>query len=203
MPKEQNEKEKSRELAPTVSDFSTVAIRKARRRHTVEHWATRYSAVPFALSVLGSFLFGFSEMAFIAMTGTFGLACFPWIYIYYMKADSFEHKYVEKLQKQIQRETERKRENLKHDLASLGCPDGAMQMDKLQAKFNSLDELLLDRLDPQEITFKRYRGIALEVFLSGVDNLSAIVSALKSISEIDEVYIGQKLKQLRSSADTD
>jgi hypothetical protein len=149
---------------------------------------------------LGGLLFGFSEAMFCAIIGSFGLACFPWLYIYYIRAGNFEHRYVEQLQKAIQEQTDRKRERLKQNLIDHGCTEGAQQLDKLQAKFDSLDELLLDKLDPNELTFKRYRGIALEVFLSGVDNLAAVVSALKSISEIDESYISNRLQQLRASA---
>jgi hypothetical protein len=192
----------STELAPTVSDFSSIAIRRALRRHTLNHWTTRYSTVPLGLSVLGSLLFGFSELAFFAIIGSFGLACFPWIYLYYVRSGKFEHKYVEDLHKAIEEQTQRKRKKLKQDLMDLGCPEGAMQLDQFQAKFDSLDELLADKLDPNELTFKRYRGVALEVFLSGIDNLSAIVLALKSISEIDADYINQRLKQLQASVNS-
>lgn len=199
--KRSEDKSKETALEPTFSDFSPVAIKQALRRHTRKHWATRYSAVPLGLSILGGALFGFTETAFLAIVGSFGLACFPWIYLYYLRAGSFEHKHVERLQKAIQKRAERKRESLKQDLMHLGCPEGAQQLDKLQAKFHSLDELLVDKLDPNELTFKRYRGIALEVFLSGIDNLAMIVAALKSISEIDVDYIMGHLKQLRTSAD--
>jgi len=207
MPKSKRSEGKSKDLAisppPTYSDFSPVAIKQALRRHTTKHWITRYSAVPLGLSVLGGALFGFTEAAFLAIVGSFGFACFPWIYLYYLRAGSFEHKYVERLQKAIQEQTEIKRECLKQDLMDLGCPEGAQQLDKIQAKFDSLDGLLVDKLNPNELTFKRYRGIALEVFLSGIDNLSAIVSALKSIREIDEDYINDHLRQLRSSGKED
>ena len=202
MPKrpEGNSKDSSSDLVPTVSEFSSAAIRRALKQYTRSHWATRYSAVPLALSILGGTFFGFSEAAFFAIVGSFGIACFPWVYLYYIRAGSFEHRYVERLQRAIQGQTERKRERLKQNLIALGCPEGATQFDKLQAKFDSLDELLADKLDPNELTFKRYRGIALEVFLSGVDNLASIDLALKSISEIDPDYIN---RQLRASANSE
>ncbi len=193
----------STELVPTVSDFSSIAIRRALRRHTLSHWTTRYSSVPLGLSVLGSLLFGFSELAFFAIIGSFGLACFPWIYLYYMRSGRFEEKYVEDLHKAIEEQTQRRRKKIKQELTDLGCPEGAMQLDKFQAKFDSLDDLLADKLDPNELTFKRYRGIALEVFLSGIDNLSAIVLALKSISEIDVDYVNNRLNRLQASVDNE
>jgi len=198
-----NKDESSKALVPSISDFSSTAIAKARKKYTLKHWTTRYSAVPLGLSVLGSFLFGFSELAFCSLVASFGLACFPWIYLYYIRAGNFEHRHVEELHKAIRKQTELKRECLKQDLIEYGCPDGAQQLDKLQAKFDSLNRLLADKLDPNELTYKRYQGIALEVFLSGIDNLAVIVSALKSISEIDSDHVNAQLTQLRKLPNKD
>lgn len=194
-----NSKKSISARVPTARDFSPAAIRRALRRYAIDHWTMRYSAVSLGASILAGALFGFSEIVFYAIVGSFGASCLSLVYNYYIRADNFRHRYVEQLQRAIQERTERNRERLKQDLIDLGCPEGAQQFDKLQAKFDSLDELLADKLDPSELTFKRYRGIALEVFLSGIDNLTAVVSALKSISEIDVDYINERLQRLRTS----
>ena len=185
---------------PTVRDFSPAAIRQALKQHARGHWTVHYSAVLFLLSILAGGLFGF-ELAFYAIAGTLGLGCLSWVYNYYIQSGNFEYRYVAQLQSAIQAQTEHKRERLKQDLSDHGCSDGAEQLDKLQAKFDSLIELLADKLDTGELTYNRYLGIAQEVFLSGIDNLAAVVSALKSISEIDADYIEGHLEQLRSAAD--
>lgn len=186
---------------PTVYDFSPEAIRRALKRHARGHWTLRYSAMLLVLSALAGGLFGFSELVFTAIVGVIGLGGLSWVYNCYIQADNFEYRYVEQLQSAIQEQTERKRERLKEDLIEHECPDGAQQLDKFQAKFDSLTELLGDKLDTGELTYQRYLGIAQEVFLSGIDNLAAAVSALKSISEIDVEYINEHLKRLRDSAD--
>jgi hypothetical protein len=186
---------------PTVRDFSPAAIRQALKRYSRDHWSTRYSAVLLLLSILAGGLFGFSELVFYGIVATLGAGCLSWVYNYYIQAGNFEYRYVEQLQRAIQEQTEHTRERLKQDLIDHECPDGAEQLDKLQAKFDSLVELLADKLDTSELTYNRYLGIAQEVFLSGIDNLAAVVSVLKSISEIDVEYISEHLKQLRSSAD--
>ena len=185
---------------PTVRDFSPAAIRQALKGHAKGHWTMQYSAVLFLLSILAGGFFGF-ELAFYAIVGTLGLGCLSWVYNYYIQAGNFEYRYVERLQRAIQAQTEHKRERLKQDLMDHGCSNGAKQLDKLQAKFDSLVGLLADKLDTGELTYNRYLGIAQEVFFSGIDNLAAVVSALKSISEIDADYIGEHLEQLRSAPD--
>ncbi len=183
---------------PTTSDFSPKAIRRALKRRAGNHWTTRYSAVIFLLAILGGGLFGFSEVVFVAIIGTMGAGCLSWVYNYYVQSGKFEQRYVSQLQKAIREQTERKRERLKEELLDLDCLEGANQLDKLQAKFDCLIELLADKLDTSELTYGRYYGIAQEVLLSGIDNLSAVVSALKSISEIDENYIVERLDELRA-----
>ena len=188
---------------PNASDFSPKAIRRALKQHAGNHWTTRYSAVIFLLAILGGGLFGFSEVVFVAMIGTMGAGCLSWVYNYYIQSGKFEQRYVSQLQKAIREQTERKRERLKEELLDLDCLEGANQLDKLQAKFECLVELLADKLDTSELTYGRYYGIAQEVLLSGIDNLSAVVSALKSISKIDENYIVERLAELRTSASQD
>jgi hypothetical protein len=196
--KEGKSEESGGALVPTAHDFSSAAIQRARGRYARSHWTLRYSSVGVLLSVLAGGLFGFSEAVFYAIVGAAGACSLSWITNYFFRADSFEHRYVENLQNAIKKETERKRENLRKELVEHGCSEGAEQLPKLQAKFDSLVELLADKLDTTELTYKRYYGIALEVFLSGVDNLASTLSAMKSVSEIDEDYVDRNLKKLRS-----
>jgi len=205
MPKSKSPRDRSKESVsdhvPTVRDFSPAAIRQALKQHARDHWSTRYSAVLLLLSILAGGLFGFSELVFYAIVGMLGAGCLSWVYNYYLQAGSFEYRYVQRLQSAIQEQTERKRVRLKQELIAHECPEGAGQLDKLQAKFDSLIELLADKLDTSELTYNRYLGIAQEVFLSGIDNLAMVVSALKSISEIDADYIQGHLEQLRHAPD--
>lgn len=193
------DKGSDKELVPTVHDFAKPAIKRALKRHAFNHGTTRYSVVFFLLSILAGGFFGFSQFVFTMAVATFGFGCLAWVYLYFVQAGNFELRYVERLQRAIQSETERKRERVKQDLTEHGCPEGAKQVDKLQAKFESLTELLADKLDTSELTYNRYFGIAQEVFLSGLDNLTSIVAKLKSISEIDERHINKRLKLLEES----
>ena len=187
--------------SPTISDFSPKAIRRALKRQARNHWTIRYSSVIILLSILGGGLFGFSEVIFIAVIGSLGAGCLSWVYNYYIKSGKFELEYINQLQKALQEKTEKKRLSLREDLFELNCREGAQQLDKFQAKYDCLIELLADKLNTGEVTYGRYFGIGQEVLLSGMDNLSAVVSALKSISEIDERYIVKRISLLRASTD--
>lgn len=207
MPKDKQPGSGSKELAlervPTVQDFSPAAIKKALKRYARDQWATRYSAVLLLLSVLAGGLFGFSEFIFFSIVGTLSAGCLSWVYNYYIQAGNFELRYVEKLRRALKQQTDLKRQRLKQDLIDVGCQDGARQLDQFRNKFDSLVELLADKLNTGELTYSRYYGIAQEVLLSGIDNLAAIVSALKSISEIDVKYIERRVRKLRENRNDD
>ncbi|NQU06340.1 MAG: hypothetical protein HQ568_09630 [Calditrichaeota bacterium] len=191
----------SSDHSPTISDFSPKAIRRALKKQARNHWSTRYSTVFLLLSLLGGGLFGFSEIIFFAIIGSTGVGCLSWVYNYYIKSGKFELEYINELQKALREKTEKKRLRLKEDLIELDCKDGALQLDKFQAKFDCLIELLADKLNTGEVTFGRYFGIAQEILLSGIDNLSAVASALKSVREIDKRYIDKQIKTLHASSE--
>lgn len=182
-------------------DFSPKAIKKALQKYSLGHWSTKYSFTFLTVAALSGLFFTFTETAFAVIIVSLGCGCLSWVYHYFFRGDHFRHQYVEKLQKAIQSETERKRQTIHQELIGHHCEEGARQLDELQRKFDSLVELLGDKLDQSELTYKRYYGIAQEVFLSGIDNLSMVVSALKSISEIEVKPIQERLSQLKESQD--
>ena len=73
----------------------------------------------------------------------------------------------------------------------------------MRRKFDNLVEILGDKLDPREMTYNRYYSLAKEVLMSGIDNLSAILLALKSIREIDEAGLRRRISRLKNSKDDD
>lgn len=197
-------KQKTEELpaerVPTPADYSSNAIKKALGRYTRNHWISRYSWVPLGIGVLWAIFMGFTETVFLFLLGSFGIAVAPWIILYFFRADAFQVNYVNSLLDKSRQTAEGRRVQLKKDLDECGCHDGSEQLDKLKSKFDNLYELLADKLESGEMMFQRYQGIALEVFLSGVDNLTKVLHALKSVREIDPTYIESRLKTLKSQA---
>ena len=196
----QSEEDLLEEKAPTPADYSSDAIKKALGRYTRNHWTSRYSWVPLGVGVLWAAFIDFSETVFLFLLGSFALTVVPWVTFYFFRAGAFQVNYVNDLHKKSREITERRRLRLKQDLEEYSCHDGSEQLDKLKAKFDTLYELLADKLESGEMMFLRYQGIALEVFLSGVDNLTRVLHALKSVREIDPVYIESHLKALKSQA---
>lgn len=192
-------KKKGQDYRPVVRDFSQKSIKKALLKNTAGHWSFQYSLVGVIGSVACGALFGINEIIYLAFFSTFGASCFSWIYNYFIKADTFELRYIDNLKRKIEEETEGKRRRLAQELKALNCPRGYKQLTQLQADFDSLVELLGTMLNTHEVTYKRYHGIALEVFLSGIDNLKKILTALMSISEINETDIQNSINKLKNT----
>lgn len=186
-----------------VRDFSSAAIKKVLKRNSFSHWSTKYSATAFLGSVAWAIAFGLSPAIFAAIVVSFGASCLSWVYNYFFQAGNFKMKYVEQLQLEIQKETERKRRHLAEELVDHDCQKGVEQLEQFQRDFDSLVELLGSKLDTQEVTYKRYYGMAQEVFLSGVDNLRKVLNSLMSISEIDVDEIKGRLAVLKRSLKDD
>ena len=186
--------------APTPADYSSSAIKKALGKYTRNHWTSRYSWVPLGVGGLWAIFIGFTETVFLLLLGSFALMVAPWVTLYFFRAGAFQVNYVNGLHQKSREITERRRLRLKQDLEEYNCHDGSEQLDKLKAKFDTLYELLTDKLESGEMMSQRYQGIALEVLLSGVDNLTRVLHALKSVREIDPIYIESHLKALRIRA---
>ena len=139
---------------------------------------------------------GVSEFAFGLGVGAFTIACGSLIWNRFCRADAFEKDYIDKMQKEIEQETLEKRQQLSEDLKELKCFRGVTQLNQFQADYDNLIELLQTKINPNEVTYKRYHGMIQEVYLSGIDNLRKCLTSLMSISEIDETPIRERLGQL-------
>ncbi len=184
------------EIDISYKDFSRMAIDKALREHSFGHWSVRYSVVALLLSLLAIPLFGFTMNVFGALVATSGLALLGFIYNYYIKAESFLHNHVERLQEAIRRSTEFKMRKLKTDLQAYNVHQAAIQVEQIHDVFDNLVEILEHKFKTSELAYKRYYGIAQEVFLSAIDNLSEIVLSLKSIEHIDVHDLKARISRL-------
>ncbi len=187
---------KKEEPSPEYEDFMPRALKKALLKHSLEHWTFQYSVVGVLLSALSIPLFGFTEPIFLALVSTFGLSGFSWIWNYVINSEKFIHKHVERLQKSIIHQTNRKRKQLRENLRHHNHSKGVEQLELVQKKFDTYIEVLELKFNPRELTYKRYYGIGQEVFLSAIDNLSAVVLSLKSLEGADRSRILGRIKQL-------
>jgi hypothetical protein len=188
--------ETSNSRTPTPQDFTPKAIERALSRYALGHWSLKYSVALLLGALVGGGLLGMTELAFFAIVGTLGASCISWVLNRYIRAGNFEHRYVAKLKTALEQATERKLSDLKKNLSEWGYPRGAEQLEQFRKKFTRLVDVLDDKVNPAEITFARFFGFAQQVMLAGIDNLAAALSAIKSISEIDENYIRKRLKEI-------
>ena len=186
---------------PSSYDFTPQAINKALRKHASGHWTVRYSIPVFLGGVVFGALFGFTYTVFLILLGIIGLGIASWIIQFYFKAKTFKNKYTTFLHNLLQKQTDKKRTNLKKNLLDMKCDQGAKQMDQFQHKFDTLVEILNTKFDESQLTYSRYYGIAQEVFLSGIDNLTSILMALKTLKSIDINYINERLLALDKEKD--
>lgn len=190
----QQQKPEEFEIDISQEDFSPKAIEKALQKHTFGHWSFRYPLVGVLLTLLAIPLFGWSYPIFVALLATAGFSVVSFVWNYFISSDKFLHKHMDKLQQALQFNAERKMAKLKKDLQD--HHHAKLQVEQVDRVFENLTEILEHKFNTSELTYKRYYGMAQEVFLSAIDNLSEIVLSLKSIEEIDKNYIKQRLKEL-------
>lgn len=180
---------------PTRQDYSQTAIKKALFQKANSHWTARYT-LPTAGGIA---LFGFvssSWAVILPIVLVLAVGASMWVYHVFVNAHNFEMNYLKGLQDRIDTETTTRRKDLKQNLLIYGCEDGARQLVQFQNKLNTLLDILKLKFDENQMTYKRYYGISQEVFLSGIDNLTKIVIAYKTLESVDITHINSRLKSL-------
>jgi hypothetical protein len=158
----------------------------------------QYPAAAAILAAVGGAVLGFSEPLFWVVTGSFGVSAFSWVWQRICLADKNQRQYISKVQKEIEAETEKKRRRLLEDLTKVGCGRGVKQLQELEAEFDSLVNLLRQKLDQKEITYQRYYTMSQGVFLAGIDNLRKVLEALLSVDQVDVSGLEREIRTLKS-----
>lgn len=180
-------------VMPTPADYSNDAVKAALMTYTKNHPATRYSWIPLPVVVLWMFVSGASFFLYGLLTLSAIAAFAPWLIFKVLKAGSFKIDYINGLHARRKTIADHNMEALQAALREYDCEEGALQLDMLKRKFDTLYELLTDKLQTGELMAQRYQGIALEVYLSGVDHLTKVRNALKSVREVDVDYIKSRI----------
>ena len=184
---------------PKPRDFSKPAVHKAVALRTLEHPAVLY---PTAVSILGGFaalLLGANPVLLIVAAGGAGAAILSWAVNYGLRQDHFASQYVKKLHEQMERQRSLRKKELSKSLAQVNSKEGSSQFSRLSEKFHTFQTILQQKLDPSELTFGRYLGMAEQVYLGALDNLQNVADTLKMLTAIDLNYTKQRLQQLQNS----
>ncbi len=181
--------------------FTPKSIKKALFNYSLNHWSFRYALASLISAIIATSIFGLNEVTFISLIGSATLSALAWVWNYFIKAGQFEEKYILKLRDAIHQKTAQRRNKLSKELVHLKEFKGYKQLEILEKKFLTLIEMLDKKFDRQELTYKRYFGIAQEVYLSAIDNLTTIVLAHKGIHHIQAKEIQARIDLMQKKND--
>lgn len=195
---------------PPARDFAPVAVRRAIRAEALTHPATLYPAVTGILGGLAWALFGSPILLAVAFGG--GLLGLAGLTVnYFFRDKTFATRYVEQLKQQVADRERSLLESLGEALQSCSNIAGAeeyaqqasAQFVKIQRKYESLMELLEQKLGSGELALGGVWAVTEQVYLGVLENLRQVEGLLGSIATIDPAYIDQRLERLSQIAAPD
>lgn len=186
-------------MSPTrLADFSPKAVSRAVLGETLQK---PYVLYPTAVGVLGGLAAAVlgPSLLFVApaVIGA-GLGLSSWVLDFTLRRDKHAADYLKRLQESLAGQTEQAIIRLNAQLQELEFQPGLSQLNELKNKFHTFDTLLRRKLNPQEMTFGRYRGMTEQVFLAGLDNLGRIADTLQGLAAIDVQHAERRLGTLNS-----
>lgn len=182
----------------SLPDFSRKSISK----HVAKATAQKpYVLYPLAIGILGglsALLLGTTLIP--ALVGG-GIGIAAWLLDNTLRKDKHSSRYVRKLNEILALRTQESLSSLREDLATVGEYPGLDQLERLKRKFDAFDKLLRRKLNPDELTFGRYLGMAEQLYLGGLDNLSTIANIKRGLNAISEEHLEKRTERLDSDTE--
>ncbi len=188
---------------PARIDFSKKAISSAIMKNSIQHPLVLY---PGAIGILGgaaALLLGPTVIPIAAAAAGGVISIGALITNFTVRKEQITNDYVQSLQQQLSQSREKSLNDLKSKLEQVNSQQGLDQLERLQEKFELLEKILSEKLNPGEISFNRYLGIAEQVFLSVIDNLSEVTTRINSIQAIDIDLINSRMLELDRQKEID
>jgi hypothetical protein len=176
-----------------LEDFSPQAVSRAVLGQTLQRPHVLYPTAVGLLSGLAAAVLGPSLFLLAPAAIGVGLGAGGWALDYTLRRDKHAAVYLKRLQAALAGRVNDSIARLTREFTELKFEPGIAQMGQLKAKFDAFEGLLRRKLDPQEMTYARYRGMTEQVFLGGLDNLTRISDTLKGLSAIDVAHIKRRL----------
>jgi hypothetical protein len=197
MPGDYEEQRKGRRSLP---DFSHRAI----TRQVVTATAQKpYVLYPLAVGLLGglsALLLGTSLLPAL-IGGGVGIAA--WIFDNTLRRERHANDYVSKLHEMLECRTQASLASLEAELKEVGESGGYEQLKRLKQKYETFDSLLRRKLNPSELTFGRYLGMAEQLYLGGLDNLNTITHIRRGLNAINPSHIQRRVDQIVRDGEVD
>lgn len=184
-----------------IADFSKSAVNSAVIKSTFQHPSVLY---PGAVGILGgaaALLLGPSTLLIGLLAGGLGIAGLALSTNFGFRREHFANSYIKQLYEKMEQERLERKRHLQLALNEVRSNEGLNQYKRLTEKFTAFQNLLGEKLTPGELTYGRYLGMAEQVYLAALDNLSAMVGTIKSMNVIDVKYIESRIEELSSKKD--
>ncbi len=191
---------KQRSKTAQGAEFSQAAIAKAVLKTTVQKPYVLYPTVLGVLGLTASVLLGPKLFFLLLATLGIGAGLGIWSFDYFGRKQRHANDYLQHLHKILADRRIQVIEPLKTDLRAVGSEPGLEQLARLNEKFRAFEDMLLKKLDPHELTYGRYLGMAEQVYLSSLDNLQRIANILQSIRAIEDDYLDRRIDGLERLA---
>lgn len=184
------------------TSFSSQAVRRAVLAATVQHPSVVYPAALAVVGGLGAAVLAGTPTAIGAAAIGGGVAAAAWLVNVLFRRQVFAERYLESAHNALVRQRQLVLESLDADLKKLGAREGGRQLQRFREKMEAFEDILGQKFGRRELTFGRFLGIAEQVYLAGVDNLLAMVLALKGAAAIDTAYIRDRIDRLAADPAT-
>jgi len=197
--------EEEKAALATIGDFSQRAVGGAVLRDTIQHPLTLY---PMVLGVLGATAAVVLDLPFAVLLGSIsavGGGVMGWVINFFFRGEVFAARYLEGCQEAAALRHRRLMETMREDLVNCrsiaGAEDfseqGIAQLEQVQKRLVTLREILADKVNSSELSYRRYLGAAEQVYLAVLDNLQDVAAILKSVSTIEPAYLSHRLNELQ------
>lgn len=188
-----------------VEDFSQQAVGKAVLSGTLQHPLTLYPLVFGVLGAAATFVLDYPFPFFVGSLSAMGGGLMTWIVNFFFRGNVYAKRYIEECQEAVTQHRSRLLETIEAELrqclsiagAEAHSKQGIEQLEHIQKRLETLQEILADKVDARELISTRYLGVAEQVYLSVLGNLRDLIPILKSAGTIDPDYIFHRLNELQ------
>ncbi|GAB6041734.1 hypothetical protein [Endothiovibrio diazotrophicus] len=192
--------EEKAEKRRSLPDFSRRAI----GRHVATATAQKpYVLYPLALGLLGglsALLLGTSLLP--ALVGG-GIGIGAWLLDNTLRRDHHAARHIRELHALLASRAQASLASLREELEEVGERDGLDQLQRLTHKYETFEALLRRKLNPAELTFGRYLGMAEQLYLGALDNLNTVTNIRRGLNAIDASRIEARAERLAADGRID
>ena len=191
------------ELAVSESDqralFSQQAISRAVLKRVLQKPYVLYPTAVGLLGAMSSLLLGPDLWSLGAAVLGLSIGIGAWAVDYHLRREVHAGLYLNGLHRSLADQRESFIQTLERDLEGLKSEEGIRQLQRLREKYLAFEGLLGRKLDPFELTYSRYLGMAEQLYLSALDNLQRAVHIEQGSEAINEGYIRGRMRELKKT----